>query len=333
MEIHGLCMVKNEADVLQETLLSALRWCDHIYVLDNGSTDGSWKLVKELATQHSQIVPFKQDEALYTNGLRADIFNAYRSNAGSEDWWCGLDADEFYIDDPRIFLAKVPNQCQTVWTASLNYYFTDQDAILYRQNPAKFLETPIPQRLRYYCNNWGELRFFRHRDDIRWSRPEGGFPPSMFNAPAFPVRMWLKHYQYRSPEQIERRLLTRRPSVEANIEFWHEVTPNWVVNIATKRDAPPDFKGADPKYLASRWEERIVPAAFLDYDTFDRRYVVNESLMLQFPIPIPRSQRLKAMIPAPVRAQLGRLRRTFWRIFPRFCVAGGTVLIGGGPLA
>jgi glycosyltransferase involved in cell wall biosynthesis len=85
MKIHGLCMVKNEADVLRETLASALHWCDHIYVLDNGSTDGTWDLVKELAVQHLQIVPFKQDDVLYTNGLRADIFNAFRSNATPED--------------------------------------------------------------------------------------------------------------------------------------------------------------------------------------------------------------------------------------------------------
>jgi hypothetical protein len=87
------------------------------------------------------------------------------------------------------------------------------------------------------------------------------------------------------------------------------VTPNRRINIATIRDAPLDFKDAGPKYAASRWEERTVPAASLDYDAFDRRYVVNESLMPQFPIPIPPSQRLKAMIPLSIRAPLGRLRR------------------------
>jgi glycosyltransferase involved in cell wall biosynthesis len=313
MKIHALCIVKNEADVLRESLTSALHWCDHIYVFDNGSNDGSWELVKELAKQHLQIVPYKQDDVLYTNGLRADIFNTFQSNAGPADWWCALDADEFYIDDPRIFLTKISNRFQTVWSASLNYYFTDRDVILYQEDPIKFLETPIQQRFRYYLNNWGELRFFRHSYDIVWARAQGGFPPAMFTAPAYPVRIWLKHYQYRSPEQIERRLLTRRPAMQARTGFWHEVKPNWSTTIATKRDAPLNFEDSRPDFAGSRWEERIVPAASLDYDGFDRRYVVNESLMPEFPVRLRRS-RLKAMIPEPFRVPLGRLRRQILRL-------------------
>jgi len=46
----------------------------------------------------------------------------------------------------------------------------------------------------------------------------------------------------------------------------------------------------------------------LNYDEFDRRYVVNESVMPQLPTPPARSL-LRALIPAPIRAPLGRLLR------------------------
>ena len=309
MKIHGLCLVKNEADVLQETLISALHWCDHIYVFDNGSSDGTWELVKELAKQHLQIVPYKHDDVIYSNGLRADIFNAFRSSAGPRDWWCWLDADEFYIDDPGIFLAKIPDRFRIVWTASFAYYFTDQDAILYRQDPVRYLEIPVEQRLRYYLNHWGEPRFFRHSDDIVWSR-DRSFPETLSGVLAYPVRIWLKHYQYRSPEQIERRLLTRRPAIEAGNGFRHEALANWGAAVAAARNASPDFEDARPEFAGARWEERIVPAASLDYDGFNRRYVVNESLMppMSSPVPSLRS-RLRAMIPQPIRTPLGRLLR------------------------
>jgi hypothetical protein len=310
MKIHALCIVKNEADVLQEALISAVHWCDHIYVFDNGSDDGTWEMVKALAQRHLQIVPYKQDDVLFSSALRADIFNAFRANAGPQDWWCRLDADEFYIDDPRIFLGKVPDRFQTVWSASLNYYFTDRDAISYREDPVKFLATPLQERLRYYRNNWGELRFFRHSDKIIWTRTEdcGGFPGVMFTAPAYPVRIWLKHYQYRSPDQIERRLRTRRPAMEASTGFLHEVTPNWRAAIATKRDAPLAFENARPEFAGACWEERVVSAASLDYDAFDRRYIVNENIMPEFPVRLPRS-RLKEVVPQPIRVSLGRIRR------------------------
>jgi glycosyltransferase involved in cell wall biosynthesis len=309
MKIHGLCLVKNEVDILEETLSAALYWCDYIYVFDNGSDDGTWELVNKLSQQYPQIVPYRHDGVSYINSLRADIFNAFRMNASPRDWWCALDADEIYIDDPRLFLTKVSDRFHTVWSASLNYYFTDEDALQYEKDPVGFLKTPVQQRLRYYCSNWGELRFFRHSDDIVWTSDHGpGFPGTMFGAPAYPVRIWLKHYQYRSPEQIERRLSTRRPSIEARVGFWHEGKPNWRTTVAAKRDAPLDFGDSNPEFAGSRWQDRIVPAASLDYDAFDRRYVVNESLMPEFPIRVPYS-RLKAAIPQPIRARLGRLRR------------------------
>jgi hypothetical protein len=46
---RGRLYIKNEVDILRYTLISAVPWCDHIYVLDNGSNDGICEMVKELA--------------------------------------------------------------------------------------------------------------------------------------------------------------------------------------------------------------------------------------------------------------------------------------------
>ncbi len=39
MKIHGICLIKNEADIAAWFLGESSRWCDFIYVLDTGSTD------------------------------------------------------------------------------------------------------------------------------------------------------------------------------------------------------------------------------------------------------------------------------------------------------
>jgi hypothetical protein len=89
--------------------------------------------------------------------------------------------------------------------------------------------------------------------------------------------------------------------MEASTGFLHEVTPNWLSSIATKRDSPLDFKDARPEFAGSRWQDRIVPAASLDYDAFDRRYVVNEALMPAFPVRLPRANRIRAVVPQVLR--------------------------------
>lgn len=289
-------MVKNEADVLQESLLAALNWCDHIYVFDNGSDDGSWELVKALAEEYPGIVPYKQDDTCFSDGLRADIFNEFRSQCRPGDWWCRLDADEFYIDDPRVFLAKIPDQYGMVWSASFSYYFTDQDAENYRQDPARFLATPVQQRLRFYINHWSEPRFFRHGENLVWTRGHGGWPKD-FQRP-YPVRIWVKHYAYRSPGQIGQRLRSRRAAIQAGT-FGHETVKDWGNAVASVRETRAGFDHPDPALAGEHWEERIVPASRLDFDGGDRRYVVNEHLMPK--VPKPKYQKIVEYIDTRLR--------------------------------
>lgn len=108
MKIHGLCVAKNEADIIEQTLRAAAEWCDWIYVLDNGSTDGTWEKVQALSSALPCVVPFKQDARPFDDGIRGEILRHYLPRARRGDWWCILDADEIYVDNPRVFLQGVP---------------------------------------------------------------------------------------------------------------------------------------------------------------------------------------------------------------------------------
>jgi hypothetical protein len=258
MTIHGLCVVKNEADIIEQTLLAAAEWCDRIYVLDNGSGDGTWEKVGALARAIPAVTPYKQDPRPFDDGIRNDIFRHFAGQAKRGDWWCILDADEFYIDDPRRFLSRVPQTYHSVWMQLYTYLFTDKDLEAYKRQPDLYGDhVPIEQKLRYYVvGDYTEQRFFRHANSLS-EIPSGHA--------IYPERIRMKHFAYRSPEQIRRRLATRQEPMERG-EFLHEKRANWVPG-GVILPGP-----ARPEDIPRSWEERVTPSAECHFDRGDGNY-------------------------------------------------------------
>src|SRR3954453_10629796 len=125
MKIRSICLIKNEADVVEECLTEAARWSDRIYVYDGASTDGTWEKVQ--AMKSDRIIPWKTDGCGFREGLRAEVFNAFREECEEGDWWCQLNADEFYVQDVRKFLDAVPKSDHVVWGLNIQYYLTPED--------------------------------------------------------------------------------------------------------------------------------------------------------------------------------------------------------------
>ncbi|MGE3962240.1 MAG: glycosyltransferase family 2 protein [Dehalococcoidia bacterium] len=300
MRIHGLMLVKDEADIIRETIEDALPWCDAIYVFDNGSTDGTWECVQELAQRQPNVEAFRQDPRPFTQSLRGEIFRHYRHRARPGDWWCILDGDEFYIDDPREFLAGVPARFGEVWSSSFQYYFTEIDRERYARNPQAFLAEPVTQRLRYYLNNWSESRFIRHHDGLVWPSDREGRPgyrrPVGIGA-TYPRRIRLKHYQYRSPEQIDARLRSRMAIAGS---YRHEHQADWLARLVGPAAAAAQGLHDGPP----SWEDRVVPSAFLHRDDGDGAYVGDEGALPA----IPRDRYGLRRIKHQARATLWRLR-------------------------
>jgi glycosyltransferase involved in cell wall biosynthesis len=51
MKLVGLCVTKDEVDIIGFCLRHASQFCDKIYVLDNGSTDGTWEIINDLRAE------------------------------------------------------------------------------------------------------------------------------------------------------------------------------------------------------------------------------------------------------------------------------------------
>lgn len=127
MKVHAISIVKDEADIISQTFGNAVTWCDQIYVFDNGSTDGTWEILQKLAKKFPNIVLFGHDNRDFSDTIRSEIFNAFKSRGEYGDWWCKLDADELYIDHPHRFLTRVPEPYDLVFGSSFQYYFTERD--------------------------------------------------------------------------------------------------------------------------------------------------------------------------------------------------------------
>ncbi len=225
MAIHAICLVKNELDIIAQTLATASEWADSIYVLDNGSDDGTWEFVNEAARSNPTIMPYRQDRSPFCDSMRNRVFERYRDRARQGDWWCKLDADEAYVDDPRTFLARVPRRYNAVWVSSYNYLFTEHDHAAYLKDPGRFDGSRAWREVlhHYVPSGYSEARFVRHW----WGLDR--LPPENWG-PIYPEPIRVRQFMYRSPEQIARRMTTRAESMERG-EFAHERRERWRPDI------------------------------------------------------------------------------------------------------
>ena len=277
MKIFSICCVRDENDVIRETLEAALGWSEKIFVFDNGSVDGTWETVTDIARQNSKVEIVGHDDRIFTDALRGEIFEFYRSVASPGDWWCRLDSDEFYVDDPGRFLAAIPNKYGFVLSASFNFYFTDVDLRNYEQNPSEWLARPVRERLKFYQNNWSEPRFVRHRSDLLWA----GLNWPDNRGRTSPSRIRLRHFPYRSPAQISSRLQIRQQQPTL---FKHEANRSLTVPKDMRSDwSEQYFKAA--AFEAASWQDRVRKAAECDVDLGDSTLVIRNELMPPLPSP------------------------------------------------
>ena len=285
MNIHAITVVKNEADVLRHTLAAGLAWADALYVLDNGSTDGTWELLQGLADSTPNLFLCGQDPQPFRDGMRGAIYQRFRSRSTPGDWWCKLDADDLYVDDPRRFLERVPPAYSWVWSTYLNYFFTDRDLERWEDDPALYgPEVPPDQKLRYYLNTHSERRFVRDTGALDWPEDEE-WPRNPRRV--YPRMIRQKNFVYRSPDQIQTRLETRHAAIQAAFErgndrfFQHEQITNWV--DYTLQRAPAQKAPVPSDAPVPDWRARIMPAEALDHDDGTGDYVLRPELARQPP--------------------------------------------------
>lgn len=252
MNIHGMLLVKNEADILEWSLAEASRHLDYIYVLDNGSDDGTWELVQSIASANAKVVPLAREVAPFSDALRKRIFLSFRERAREGDWWTRFDADEIYAESPRARLAEVAPHHHVVFGQFLLYELTRDEAVRLGGD-ASLGRPPVISAAncpRYYLKSYlhSEARFFRHREGLVWE--SGSWPRHM--GVHSPIHVLIKHFRYRSPAQIQLRLDTRHAATAAGWpNFAHDNQLTWTEKL---RDVSEMFFDAHDGQLATEFE-------------------------------------------------------------------------------
>ena len=230
MKIFALSVIKNEADVIRQNLIAASEWADKIFVYDNGSTDETWKIVCEMA--NDKIVPWKQDAKTFYEGLRGEVYREFQHLATEGDWWCfRLDADEFYIDNPREFLPTISSLHHVVATNTFQFNLTYEDIAEYEFE--KIAGSDIGKLKYYQRETWSEMRFFRHRKRLQWE--EHASMPHLAGVLS-PRRIRLKHFQYRSLEQIHARIQTRLQARNEGFVGWDHAAESEINHYLSHRE-------------------------------------------------------------------------------------------------
>src|SRR3989442_6343109 len=193
-KLYGICQVKNEDDIIAQTLTYALRHCTKIFAIDNGSTDESWNIVQSLSEQYPQIVPLVQTYEQFSNELRALAYNKYHSELSDQDWWMILDADEFLAEDPQPVIQRaIRDKADVIRAWQIQFFYTDVD----HQNWLSGKDSrdiPIFIRRRYYIINWQENRLFRNDPTRLWdTRVNKYYPDSLTKVCR--QRILNRHYQ------------------------------------------------------------------------------------------------------------------------------------------
>lgn len=94
--IWGIAMVKNEADVIEQTVKHLLdQGLDHILIVDNGSEDKTVEILHDLARTHPISIGTDNEPAYYQSEKMTWLADKAKEHGAT--WIVPFDADEFWF--------------------------------------------------------------------------------------------------------------------------------------------------------------------------------------------------------------------------------------------
>lgn len=218
MKILALMCVRNEADLLAESLEYLIQSGIEVYVMDNGSTDGSLEIARSYVGKGVRHVErFPEDSQCssmaHEQFVLGDILRRKNELARSEDadWFLNVDADEFR-DGPwdGWNLAESLRRVDREGYSAVNFEVFDfqwTDADLSE-------EKRVTQRMKHYWQrpwwNSAQIKAWKKSLDLEGMVESGGHYVDFPGRKIYPRRFLMRHYPLRSAEMAHRKLMQDR---------------------------------------------------------------------------------------------------------------------------
>lgn len=131
MRLAGVSIVRDEADIIEAWVRHNLFFLDHIYIVDDGSTDQTTHILNILLREGLPIsVTTEKSPAAYHQGQRTTALVEHAMSATAWDFVFPLDGDEFIVAEDRAALEADLEALGGYRLGGLNprhYLMTDQD--------------------------------------------------------------------------------------------------------------------------------------------------------------------------------------------------------------
>ena len=217
-KIFAVCFVKNEEDIIADSLRHAAGFCDRIYVIDNASDDRTWDIV--LGLDLPPVVPVASLDFVFRDYHRVWFMGWKQAKLGRDNWWYILDADMFLDGDPREAIAGAEEEgADAIAVNVVNFHLTGAEVEAARRAGRK---EGWRDRVFYHLYESGEVFLFRNTGYLDYGICAGR-PLGLTRE--YSRRLVSRHYPCRSAEQLEKRIRSR----SGNPEFQSQLKkgPDW----------------------------------------------------------------------------------------------------------
>jgi glycosyltransferase involved in cell wall biosynthesis len=93
---------KNEGDILEEVILSALDHVDSLVIADDGSADNSWDVIQDLASRNPEIEHIQRSPSKGDPAQRQQLLDVIRDRYRAEDTWVQIIESDIMILDTDV---------------------------------------------------------------------------------------------------------------------------------------------------------------------------------------------------------------------------------------